>query len=124
MSEPDEFARHLRQWRRRRGLSQARVAERVGVVQQTVAGWERGEGFARLEPDRLATVDEVYELEPGTAEETWRATTGRLLDASIPEVLAELRHLSARVEGLDAFVRTVAARTPNRTTRGRPRTGR
>ncbi|MBK9217824.1 MAG: helix-turn-helix domain-containing protein [Uliginosibacterium sp.] len=43
-----KFGRKLAALRRERGLSQERLAERIGVSRQAVAKWEAGESFPEL----------------------------------------------------------------------------
>lgn len=60
----------IREARRRAGLSQTELAERAGISQQAVAGWETGATDPRWElAPRLATIlsctiDELYGRQP------------------------------------------------------------
>lgn len=50
--------------RERRGLTQAELAKRLGVSQQTVSRWESG--LAVPSPQRVTAVEDELELERGT----------------------------------------------------------
>jgi putative transcriptional regulator len=54
----------LREWREQRGLTQAALAERVGIRQATVSDLERGES-ARLDFALLERLCEALDIEPG-----------------------------------------------------------
>jgi transcriptional regulator with XRE-family HTH domain len=51
------FGERLFQARSKAGLSQAQVAEQLGISQQSFAGWERRE--TALKPDQLARLAEI-----------------------------------------------------------------
>jgi len=44
--DPITTAGWLRRWREESGMSQAQVAERLGILQSTVSRWERGHPVA------------------------------------------------------------------------------
>lgn len=44
-----ECGSHIQVWRKLRGLTQAQLAERVGVTRRTVSRMERGDGEVRIE---------------------------------------------------------------------------
>lgn len=51
------FGERLFQARSKAGLSQAQVADKLGITQQSFAGWERRE--TALKPDQLARLAEI-----------------------------------------------------------------
>lgn len=61
------FADALRLRREERGLSQAEVAERLGVGQQAVSQWESGQSLPR--PSRIAQLSVVLDVD---MEKLWR----------------------------------------------------
>ncbi len=72
-------------WRLKAGLSQAALAERVGVTQSRLSDWERGHGAPSL--DRAIALDE---LSRGAVPiETWGFTLDALTGAA--KVLARRR---------------------------------
>ena len=40
-----DIARNIKQLRMQREMSQAQLAEKVGVTRQTISGWERGDSL-------------------------------------------------------------------------------
>lgn len=62
-----EFAKALKDARRRRGLSKYRVAKEVGVTWQTVWKWERGDFMPRSDQllKLLRLFPELLELRGG-----------------------------------------------------------
>lgn len=61
------FADALRLRREERGLSQAEVADRLGVGQQAVSQWESGQSLPR--PSRIAQLSVVLQVD---MEQLWR----------------------------------------------------
>lgn len=61
---------YLAEWRESRGLSQQRLADRLGVTDVTVSRWERAySGGARsttalLNTDVMAAIAEAFDIEP------------------------------------------------------------
>lgn len=53
-----EFGKRLCELRRRQGLSQEALAERLGVTRQAVSKWETGESLPDI--DRLIALSEVF----------------------------------------------------------------
>lgn len=63
--DPKLFGSFIAELRRERGLTQAEVADIIGVTDKAVSRWERGAGFpdiATLEPLAAALDATVYEL--------------------------------------------------------------
>lgn len=52
------FADQLRGWREQAGLTQAELAKRLRVTQQTVSDWEAGEARPRM--DRMTELAEAF----------------------------------------------------------------
>lgn len=59
----DTFGERLKQAREEAGMSQEALAEALGVVRRTVAGYEAGTKSPRL--DRLPRISEVLRKPPG-----------------------------------------------------------
>lgn len=77
----------IRAARKRAGLSQAALAKRVGVVQRTVGGWERGENTPGLaEPKLMAVLRDYLDDD----------STPPLRSVSDVELLAEIARRFAR----------------------------
>jgi len=57
--DPKTTAGWLRRWRECSGLSQAQVAERLGILQSTVSRWERGHPVAL---DDLRLLVRIYDV--------------------------------------------------------------
>lgn len=53
---------HLAEWRALRGLTQAQLAQRIGVTDMTISRWERG--TALLNTAVMAAIAEVLKIEP------------------------------------------------------------
>jgi len=70
------FGERLFQARSKAGLSQAQVADKLGITQQSFAGWERRE--TALKPDQLARLAEILGVTVehllGAAEQRARGT--------------------------------------------------
>jgi transcriptional regulator with XRE-family HTH domain len=102
------FGERLFQARSKAGLSQAQVANKLGITQQSFAGWERRE--TALKPDLLARLADVLGVTVehllGTAEPPKRGSgpAGKL--RQIFERASKLpRHQQAKVaEFVEAFV--------------------
>ncbi|NBV62681.1 MAG: XRE family transcriptional regulator [Rhodobacteraceae bacterium] len=59
---------HLRRWRERAGLTQAQVANQIGVLQTTISFWEIGRhGIPTAQLATLAKMYGVSEAELGAA---------------------------------------------------------
>lgn len=58
------FGENLRRWREDAGLTQADLAEAMGVTQQTVSDWERGVGMPHR--SRAVDLERILGLEPRT----------------------------------------------------------
>jgi len=67
--EPTNTAGWLRRWRESSGLSQAQVAETLGVLQGTISKWETGQ--CRISIDDLRILVRVYGV---SVDEAGRAT--------------------------------------------------
>lgn len=61
-SERSEFGARIVALREAAGLSQAQVAEQLGIKQPSYAAWERES--PALKPDRLAKLAEIFEISP------------------------------------------------------------
>lgn len=59
-----EFGRRLRFFRDRAGLTQAQLADRLGVHELTVCRWETSETF-QPRMSRLASIMDAIGVEPG-----------------------------------------------------------
>lgn len=58
-----KFKEALRQIRLSKGIPQTKLAEMVAVAQPVISCWERGIHYPSIE--RLAMLEEVFDLEPG-----------------------------------------------------------
>ena len=58
--EPTNTAGWLRRWRESSGLSQAQVAETLGVLQGTISKWETGQ--CRISIDDLRILVRIYDV--------------------------------------------------------------
>lgn len=67
--DPTTTAGWLRRWREGSGLSQAQVAETLGILQSTVSRWETGQ--YRVTIDDLRILVRIYGV---TVDEAGRAT--------------------------------------------------
>jgi predicted nucleotidyltransferase/DNA-binding XRE family transcriptional regulator len=108
MTNASDIGASLVRARRRLGLSQRELGEKLGVKQQQIARWERaGYGAASLE--RVIAVAQALDLDVGgaiigvpvAAEEPAGYTAGLS-----PEVATALRRAGAPYSGLAAFART------------------
>ncbi|MBO4837885.1 MAG: helix-turn-helix domain-containing protein [Lachnospiraceae bacterium] len=57
-----DISNNIRKLRTEQGMSQAQLAERIGVTRQTVSSWERGTSFPDL--GMLEKLSEAFETEP------------------------------------------------------------
>jgi predicted nucleotidyltransferase/DNA-binding XRE family transcriptional regulator len=96
--------------RRRAGITQRELGERVGVRQQQVARWERTEyGSATLE--RVEAVARALDVEPRVAEDLPVAAEERAVyeaapPGAEPEAVAAIRRLGVSPASLAAFARS------------------
>ncbi|MFL5047658.1 MAG: helix-turn-helix transcriptional regulator [Xanthobacteraceae bacterium] len=83
---------YIAEWMEQRGLSDERLANRVGVARQTVYRW-RVEQW-RLDPDKIAVLASALDLQP---EDLWRPPSRPSLDAMVKDVPEELRKTAADI---------------------------
>ncbi|WP_174436431.1 helix-turn-helix transcriptional regulator [Azospirillum brasilense] len=108
-----DTAQKIRDLRKQLSLTQAELAERLGVAQSTVARWERGSEISQenlLPLAKLAgqTVDQflngdvtgaVTKTSPGPSEDAKRRFMAALDKMTPDEIASELRAIEARVAG-------------------------
>lgn len=99
----------IRDARKRAGLSQAELANRVGVVPRTVGGWERGESAPGIAEQRLLEV---------LRDHLARAGEPPLREVSDAELVAEIARRFARVPGQVREDAVLAGRTTARAPSG------
>lgn len=75
-----------------RGLSDEKIAGRIGVARETVTRW-RGQQH-RLNPDKIAALASALDLEP---EELWRPPSRPSLDALMKDASEELHSTAADI---------------------------
>lgn len=66
MPEADlcKLTQRLKQIRIQRGLTQAAVAEKVGVNKSTITRWERGQGVSRINHAEMNTLGVIFNVSP------------------------------------------------------------
>jgi transcriptional regulator with XRE-family HTH domain len=78
----------LAEWRESRGLTQERLAERLGVSGMTVSRWERS--AALLNTNVMAAIAEALDIEPGDLfHHPDRPSADALLRDQSPEVVEQ-----------------------------------
>jgi transcriptional regulator with XRE-family HTH domain len=120
---PVDSGETLRDWRRRRGLTQKRLGELVGAEPQSVSAWERGTYDPR--PSTVIALDEVLEAEGAvmrlygvavTADDLARrvadlerqvASLNVLSEQLGPQIIINGRQLATMWERLGALTRDV-----------------
>jgi len=115
LPETDEVIGKLKRLRRTHGLTQEQLAERLGIDESTIAGWERGEttplGAYRKLLEDFITGDALLPARPGTASAksrfSARKITALVRPAAPPMTRAELN------EALRASDWSLGWKTPN-----------
>lgn len=108
-----EFGKRLYQAREQAGLTQVELADKLGVIQQVVAAWERRD--SALKPEQIKTLSEVlgtssdYLLGVTNNKKPLRGPSGR-----VRNVFEEVSHLPRRqqqqiVEVVEALIEKKAA---------------
>lgn len=113
---PDElaFGRHLQQLRKRRGLSQTELAERLGIHQSLISQYERG--YLRLHGGLIVRLAAALDVTPDallTARELEAARHEPKIDRRFLRRLQKIDKLSAHDKKLllgtiDAFLAKVS----------------
>ena len=86
-----DFSKKLRRRRQEANLTQAQLAQRVGVKQQTVARWEHGGSLPAS--DTVASIAGVF----GESEHEWVRIVGRDSASDLPKVSPPVRPLMDRL---------------------------
>lgn len=94
----------LREKRGERGLTQAEVAERLGLTAQSISNWERGESLpdASILMDVALIYETSVDLILGGGREAWRFRR-RVTVAQLREVMHSIRRMG-EILGRDHFI--------------------
>jgi transcriptional regulator with XRE-family HTH domain len=82
---------YIEEWMAERGLSDERLAGRLGVARETVTRW-RGQQH-RLNPDKIAALASALDMEP---QELWQPPGRPSLDALVIDAADIVRRLVSR----------------------------
>ena len=93
---------YIEEWMQARGLSDQKMAERVGVERPTITRWRREQH--RLNPEKIAALAIALDIEP---EQLWRPPKATSIDALLKNEPAEVVERAADV--LRALVRKPGA---------------
>jgi DNA-binding Xre family transcriptional regulator len=83
---------YIEEWMEFRGLSDEKLANRIGVARETVTRW-RGQQH-RLNPGKMAAIASALDCEP---EELWRPPERPSLDAMVKNATEELQNTAADI---------------------------
>lgn len=94
-----EIGNRIREARRRLGLTQRALAERVGVDKSAVAQWEGGGGGKGIKTDNLIEVARILQVKPSELlGEPTQADVMELTDPREMTVVSLFRKLSERLK--------------------------
>lgn len=83
---------YIDEWMEKRGLSDEKLADRVGVARETVWRWRNQQH--RLNPDKIAVLAEALDIEP---QELWRPPSRPSLDAIMKDASDDLHETAADI---------------------------
>lgn len=115
-SRPDTFAQRVRSLRRRAGLSQQALADKLGVSKPTIWQWETGRSMPRaakiadLARELCITPQELAADDAGSAEERSEAARPGPPPHPIGDYIDEMKQRIAAFAGVDADRITISFR--------------
>jgi transcriptional regulator with XRE-family HTH domain len=88
---------YIEQWMEARGLSDQKMADRIGVERPTVTRWRRQQH--RLNPEKIAAIAAALDIEPA---ELWRPPSRPSVDALLRDADDDMLQRAAEVVRLIA----------------------